>query len=82
MTAKAPWDDVPDSIRHGDGLDWDALAAKAMRRDLLIARLEKLAAYTPDNSEEGEYANAQAAIKKIKAEVLALTPTEVAPSLD
>ena len=37
MTAKdddqAPWDDVPDSITHGDGLDWDALAAKAMRRD-------------------------------------------------
>ena len=48
---------------------------------MLIARLEKLAAYTPDNSEEGEYANAQAAIKKIKAEILALTPTEVAPLL-
>ena len=70
MTAKAPWDDVPDSIRHGDGLDWDALAAKAMRRDLLIARLEKLAAYTPDNSEEGEYAKSLSAIFMIHSAVL------------
>ena len=83
MTAKddnqAPWDDVPDPVTHGDGLDWDDFAAKAVRRESLIARLEKCAAYTPDNSQQGEYANAQAAIKKLKAEILALTPTEVAP---
>ena len=83
MTAKdndqAPWYDVPDWVTDGDGPDWDALVAMAVRRDNLIARLEKLAAYTPDNSEPGEYANAQAAIKKLKAEILELTPTEVAP---
>jgi hypothetical protein len=41
--------------------------------------LEKLAEITPENSTKGEYANAQECIKKIKADIEALTPTALVP---
>jgi hypothetical protein len=51
---------------------------RAARREKLTRRIDKLAAYTRDNSHAAEYANAQARIATTKAQIAALEPNQLA----